>query len=63
MAKNGIIHKAVRKAQCYVGRIVYVVRDTLGKMHFVLALRHRGWHGKVLARCFWCPGFLRIVRG
>lgn len=59
--KNGIIHKAVLKAQRYVGRIVYVVRDTLGKLHTVLAIR---CHGKTLARVFWCrDGILRIVRG
>ena len=60
--KIGILHRAVRKAMRYAGRIVYVIRHTLGKLHYVLAIRH---HGKVLARCFWSPesGLRTIVRG
>lgn len=29
-------------AKRYEGRIVYVVRDTAGKQHFTLAIKHRG---------------------
>lgn len=42
MARS-IVRRAVRKALRFVGRIVYVVRDYLGKIHISLTNRVRGF--------------------
>lgn len=36
------LRRAIRKAKRFVGRIVYVVRDILGKPHFTLGNSVRG---------------------
>lgn len=45
-----LVRKAARKARKFIGRIVYVVRDSLRKMHFVLVIPRR-MHGKLVLAC------------
>ena len=45
-----LVRKAAKKARRFVGRIVYVVRDTFRKMHFVLSIP-KHMHGKLVMAC------------